>query len=136
MPGEISLAHRGILFLDELPEFKRKVLEVVRQPLEERQISISRASFAVNFPANFVLLAAMDPCPCGFYGHPERKCSCTPQAVWMYKSKLSGPLLDRIDLHIDVGPADLRQNTTETSAVVRERVIAARERQIDRAGIC
>jgi magnesium chelatase family protein len=135
-PGEISLAHNGILFLDELPEFKRRVLEVLRQPLEERQVAVSRASYAVNFPANFVLLAAMNPCPCGFYGHPERKCSCTPQAVRAYRSKLSGPLLDRIDLHIVVGPADLKPTAAETSAVVRERVIVARDKQLERAGIC
>jgi magnesium chelatase family protein len=137
MPGEISLAHHGVLFLDELPEFKRRVLEVLRQPLEERQVAVSRASYAVTFPANFVLLAAMNPCPCGFYGHPGRKCSCTPQAVRAYRSKLSGPLLDRIDLHIWVGPADLSQiQPAESSVLVRERVIAARERQLKRAGVC
>lgn len=137
MPGEISLAHHGILFLDELPEFKRRVLEVLRQPLEERQVSISRASYTVNFPANFLLLAAMNPCPCGFHGHPERKCSCTPQAVRMYRSKLSGPLLDRIDLHIPVGPADLKQSApVETSAMIRQRVSAARAIQLQRAGVC
>jgi len=135
MPGEISLAHNGVLFMDELPEFKRRVLEVLRQPLEERQIAISRASYAVNFPANFVLIAAMNPCPCGFHGHPNRKCSCTPQAIRLYRSKLSGPLLDRIDLHIAVPPADLNERSAESSAVVRERVIAARNIQLERAGV-
>lgn len=100
MPGEISLTHSGVLFMDELPEFKRRVLEVLRQPLEAPQICISRASYVLNIPTNFVLLAAMNPCPCGFHGHPSRKCSCTPQAIRLYRSKLSGPLLDRIDLHI------------------------------------
>ncbi|MDB5118691.1 MAG: Mg chelatase, subunit ChlI [Mucilaginibacter sp.] len=136
MPGEISLAHNGVLFMDELPEFKRRVLEVLRQPLEERQIAISRASYVVNFPANFVLLAAMNPCPCGFHGHPNRKCSCTPQAIRLYSSKISGPLLDRIDLYIAVPPADLQAGKTESSATVRSRVIAARNLQLERAGVC
>jgi magnesium chelatase family protein len=137
MPGEISLAHHGVLFLDELAEFKRRVLEVLRQPLEERQVAVSRASYAVTFPANFVLLAAMNPCPCGFHGHPERKCSCTPQAVRAYRSKLSGPLLDRIDLHIGVGPADLKQTkANESSVMIRKRVISARESALRRAGVC
>ena len=136
MPGEISLAHNGVLFMDELPEFKRRVLEVLRQPLEERQIAISRASYVVNFPANFVLLAAMNPCPCGFHGHPNRKCSCTPQAIRLYRSKLSGPLLDRIDLHIGVLPADLQAKPAEGSGIVRQRVIEARNRQLERAGVC
>jgi magnesium chelatase family protein len=136
MPGEISLAHNGVLFMDELPEFKRRVLEVLRQPLEERQIAISRASYVVNFPANFVLLAAMNPCPCGFYGHPGRKCSCTLQAIRLYRAKLSGPLLDRIDLHIQVPPANLNEAPGESSAVVLRRVIAARDIQLERAGVC
>jgi magnesium chelatase family protein len=136
MPGEISLAHNGVLFMDELPEFKRRVLEVLRQPLEERRIAISRASYSVNFPANFVLLAAMNPCPCGFHGHPNRKCTCTPQAIRQYRSKLSGPLLDRIDLHIPVPPANLHEPAAESSAVIRQRVVAARELQLERAGIC
>lgn len=136
MPGEISLAHNGVLFMDELPEFKRRVLEVLRQPLEERRIAISRASYAVNFPANFVLLAAMNPCPCGFHGHPNRKCTCTPQAIRLYRSKLSGPLLDRIDLHIPVPPADLHEQPAESSAEVRKRVVAARDIQLARAGVC
>lgn len=135
LPGEISLAHHGVLFLDELPEFKRRTLEVLRQPLEERQIAISRASYAVTFPANFVLLAAMNPCPCGFYGHPERKCTCSLQAVRQYKSKLSGPLLDRIDLHIGVLPVDFKDQTVaENSATIRSRVIAARHIQLARCG--
>lgn len=137
MPGEISLAHNGVLFMDELPEFKRRVLEVLRQPLEERQIAISRASYVVNFPANFVLLAAMNPCPCGFYGHPNRKCSCTPQAIRLYRAKLSGPLLDRIDLHVGVPPADLQsEQPAESSATVRSRVIRARNIQLERMGVC
>ena len=136
MPGEISLAHHGVLFLDELPEFKRKVLEVLRQPLEERKIVISRASYTVTFPANFVLLAAMNPCPCGFHGHPNRKCNCTPQAIRLYGSKISGPLLDRIDLHISVSPANLNEQATESSAAIRERVVAARKIQLERAGVC
>src|SRR6185503_11185386 len=136
MPGEISLAHHGVLFLDELPEFKRKVLEVLRQPLEERQVVISRASYTVTFPANFVLLAAMNPCPCGFHGHPNRKCTCTPQAIRLYRSKISGPLLDRIDLHVSVPPANLNEQATESSAAIRERVVAARNIQLERAGVC
>ncbi|MGF7077730.1 YifB family Mg chelatase-like AAA ATPase [Mucilaginibacter sp. UYCu711] len=136
MPGEISMAHHGVLFMDELPEFKRKVLEVLRQPLEERQITISRASYSVNFPANFVLLAAMNPCPCGFFRHPDRKCTCTPQVIRIYRSKISGPLLDRIDLHIGVGPADMKITKTENSATIRKRVIAARNIQMGRAGVC
>lgn len=136
LPEEISLAHHGVLFLDELPEFKRKVLEVLRQPLEERQVVVTRASYTVTFPANFVLLAAMNPCPCGFAGHPTRRCSCTPMAIRNYLAKISGPLLDRIDLHIGVGPADMKQVATESSAVVRARVIAARNVQLARAGRC
>src|SRR5690606_25652047 len=103
-PGEISLAHNGVLFLDELPEFKRRVLEVMRQPMEERQVTVARAKISVNFPANFMLLASMNPCPCGYYNHPEQACSCTPQMVQRYIRKISGPLLDRIDLHVEVVP--------------------------------
>lgn len=137
MPGEISLAHNGVLFMDELPEFKRRVLEVLRQPLEDRRITISRAGYAVNFPANFILLAAMNPCPCGFFRHPDRKCTCTPQAIRAYMAKISGPLLDRIDLHIGVPPADLRtENPAESSAVIRARVTLARNMQLERAGVC
>ncbi|MBK0379362.1 YifB family Mg chelatase-like AAA ATPase [Mucilaginibacter segetis] len=134
LPGEISLAHHGVLFLDELTEFKRKTLEVLRQPLEERQVVVSRASYSVVFPANFVLLAAMNPCPCGFYKHPTRRCTCTPMAVRNYLSKISGPLLDRIDLHVGVRPADMSAKSAENSADVRSRVTAARVIQLERAG--
>jgi magnesium chelatase family protein len=137
-PGEISLAHNGVLFMDELPEFKRRVLEVLRQPLEERQIAISRANFSASFPANFILLGAMNPCPCGFFKHAGRKCTCTPQAIRNYMAKISGPLLDRIDLHIWVDPVAM--NTAiihENSAAIRQRVIAARKLQLERpAGVC
>ncbi|OCX54858.1 magnesium chelatase [Mucilaginibacter sp. PPCGB 2223] len=137
MPGDISMAHNGVLFLDELPEFKRRVLEVLRQPLEERQVAISRASYSVTFPANFVLLAAMNPCPCGYFRHPHRKCTCTPQAIRTYMSKISGPLLDRIDLHIAVKPVTMEMaQTAENSKSIRQRVIAARNLQMDRAGVC
>jgi magnesium chelatase family protein len=136
MPGDISMAHNGVLFMDELPEFKRRVLEVLRQPLEERQVAISRASYSVTFPANFVLLAAMNPCPCGYFRHPQRKCTCTPQAIRAYMSKISGPLLDRIDLHIAVKPVEINTGiSVEKSATVRDRVIAARDIQINRAGM-
>ncbi|MDB5158297.1 MAG: Magnesium chelatase [Mucilaginibacter sp.] len=134
-PGEISLAHNGVLFMDELPEFKRRVLEVLRQPLEEREIAISRANFSARFPANFILLAAMNPCPCGFFGHPHRKCTCTAQAVRQYISKLSGPLLDRIDLHIGVGPVNMESEpAAERSETIRERVMTARNWQYGRSG--
>src|SRR5689334_24380152 len=103
-PGEISLAHNGVLFLDELPEFKRTVLEVMRQPMEERKVTISRARIAVDFPASFMLIASMNPCPCGFYNHPDRACTCLPGTVQKYLNKISGPLLDRIDLHVEVTP--------------------------------
>lgn len=135
-PGEISLAHNGVLFLDELPEFKRTVLEVMRQPIEERKVTISRAKVAVDFPASFMLIASMNPCPCGFYNHPERECTCPPGGVQKYLNKVSGPLLDRIDLHVEVTPvafselSSLRQ--TESSASIRERVIMAREIQASR----
>lgn len=133
MPGEISLAHHGVLFLDELPEFRRRALEVLRQPLEERKILISRANFSASFPANFVLLAAMNPCPCGYFGHPSRKCSCTLAAIHRYRHRISGPLLDRIDLQINVLPADLSDGQVlESSTVIRARVVAARERQHQR----
>src|SRR5690606_34760144 len=103
-PGEISLAHNGVLFLDELPEFKRTVLEVMRQPMEERRVTISRAKVSIDFPANFMLIASMNPCPCGYYNHPDRDCSCAPLTVQKYLNKISGPLLDRIDLHVEVTP--------------------------------
>ncbi|MDR1864925.1 MAG: YifB family Mg chelatase-like AAA ATPase [Bacteroidales bacterium] len=132
-PGEISLAHNGVLFLDELPEFKRTVLEVMRQPLEDRVITISRARFAVEYPASFMLVASMNPCPCGFYNHPEKKCMCPPGLVQKYLSRISGPLLDRIDIHIEVVPVPFdklsEQRRGELSAAIRERVIAARNMQ-------
>jgi magnesium chelatase family protein len=135
-PGEISLAHHGVLFLDELPEFSRSVLEVLREPLESGRISISRAARQADFPAKFQLVAAMNPCPCGYLGHHNNKCRCTPDQVARYRARISGPLLDRIDLHIEV-PAlrdDELTGTTagETSAAVRERVQAARHRQLSR----
>ncbi len=135
-PGEISLAHNGVLFLDELPEYKRTVLEVMRQPLEDRKICISRAKFTVEYPASFMLVAAMNPCPCGYYNHPTRDCVCSPGVVQKYMGRISGPLLDRIDIHIEIVPvpfeklAELKES--ESSAVVRERVIAARKRQEER----
>ncbi len=132
-PGEISLAHNGILFLDELPEFKRTALEVMRQPLEERQVTISRAKVSVEFPANFMLIASMNPCPCGYHNHPDKECVCPPGAVQRYLNKISGPLLDRIDLHVEVTPVSFDEMTsqrkTESSNHIRERVIKARERQ-------
>ncbi len=135
-PGEISLAHNGVLFLDELPEFKRTVLEVMRQPMEERRVTISRAKVAVDFPASFMLMASMNPCPCGFYNHPERECSCPPGTVQKYLNKISGPLLDRIDLHVEVTPVAFSELSSakqqENSASIRDRVIAAREKQADR----
>jgi magnesium chelatase family protein len=135
-PGEISLAHNGVLFLDELPEFKRTVLEVMRQPMEERRVTISRAKMALDFPANFMLIASMNPCACGFYNHPEKECTCPPGAVQKYLNKVSGPLLDRIDLHVEVTPVAFSeltgQQTGETSAIIRERVIKARDIQAER----
>lgn len=132
-PGEISLAHNGVLFLDELPEFKRTVLEVMRQPMEERKVTISRAKVAVDFPASFMLIASMNPCPCGFYNHPERECTCPPGAVQKYLNKISGPLLDRIDLHVEVTPVSFSELSTarpqENSASIRQKVIMAREMQ-------
>jgi magnesium chelatase family protein len=135
-PGEISLAHHGVLFLDELPEFKRTVLEVMRQPLEDRKIVISRSRFSVEYPASFMLVAAMNPCPCGFFNHPEKDCSCGSQVVQKYLNKVSGPLLDRIDIHIEVTPVSFDQLSDkrkgESSAQIRERVIHARQIQSDR----
>ena len=135
-PGEISLAHNGVLFLDELPEFKRTVLEVMRQPLEERRITISRAKFSVEYPCSFMLVASMNPCPCGYFNHPEKECMCGPGVVQKYLSKVSGPLLDRIDIHIEVTPVDFDQLTelrkAEESVNVRERVMKARDVQNDR----
>ncbi len=142
-PGEISLSHNGVLFLDELPEFKRSVLEVMRQPLEDRTISISRSRFTVDYPASFMLVASMNPCPCGYYGHPEKPCVCPPGAVRKYMGRISGPLLDRIDLHVQVVPVPFskmaEQPTGESSLEIRERVVAARniqnERYKDIAGV-
>ncbi len=141
-PGEVSLANNGILFLDELPEFGRGVLEVLRQPLEDKSITISRARYSVNYPANFTLVASMNPCPCGYYNHPTKECSCSPSMVHRYLSRISGPLLDRIDLHIEVSPVSVSQineerSVEESSAQIRRRVVVARERQrerFDRAG--
>lgn len=135
-PGEISLAHNGVLFLDELPEFKRTVLEVMRQPLEDRLVTISRARFSVAYPTSFMLVASMNPCPCGYYNHPEKDCVCAPGVVQKYLNKISGPLLDRIDLHIEVTPVPFselnKSQTTENSKTIRERVIAARQIQTQR----
>ncbi|WP_017733841.1 YifB family Mg chelatase-like AAA ATPase [Nafulsella turpanensis] len=135
-PGEISLAHNGVLFLDELPEFKRTVLEVMRQPLEERRVTISRAKVSVDFPANFMLVASMNPCPCGYYNHPEKECVCGPGIVQRYLNKVSGPLLDRIDLHVEVTPVSFDEMTanrkSESSLDIRERVMLARKRQQER----
>ncbi len=135
-PGEISLSHNGVLFLDELPEFKRAVLEVMRQPLEERKVTISRAKISVDFPANFMLIASMNPCPCGYYNHPEKECVCGPGVVQKYLNKVSGPLLDRIDLHVEVTPVKFDEMTSnrksEPSKSIRDRVTAAREIQVNR----
>ena len=135
-PGEISLAHNGVLFLDELPEFKRSVLEVMRQPMEERRVSIARAKVSIEFPASFMLIASMNPCPCGYFNHPEKECTCSPIMVQRYLNKISGPLLDRIDLHMEVTPVAFSelssQKTSENSISVRERVIQAREIQTKR----
>ncbi|MDB3907277.1 YifB family Mg chelatase-like AAA ATPase [Crocinitomicaceae bacterium] len=135
-PGEISLAHNGVLFLDELPEYKRTVLEVMRQPLEDRTVTISRAKFTVDYPANFMLVAAMNPCPCGYYNHPDRDCTCSPGTVQRYLNKVSGPLLDRIDLHVEVTPVDYEDLSStadqEGSEQIRERVVRARELQCKR----
>lgn len=132
-PGEISLAHNGVLFLDELPEFKRSVLEVMRQPLEERRVSISRAKFSVEYPSSFMLVASMNPCPCGFHNHPERECLCGSANVQRYLSKISGPLLDRIDLHVEVTPVNFNElssnEITENSQTIRSRVMEARAKQ-------
>jgi magnesium chelatase family protein len=137
-PGEISLAHNGVLFLDELPEFKRSVLEVMRQPLEERRITVSRAKSTVEYPANVMLIASMNPCPCGYYNHPEKECTCPPGTVQKYLGKISGPLLDRIDLHVEVTPVNFSELSSdrmaEKSDLIRERVIKAREMQTERFG--
>ncbi len=144
-PGEISLAHNGVLFLDELPEFKRTVLEVMRQPMEERKVTISRAKMSIDYPSNFMLIASMNPCPCGYFNHPEKECSCPPGTVQKYLNKISGPLLDRIDLHVEVTPVSFSELSNidtklqERSEQIRERVIQARviqtERYKDQEGI-
>src|SRR6056297_1355802 len=135
-PGEISLAHNGVLFLDELPEFPRSVLEVMRQPLEDRVITISRAKFTVEYPASFMLVASMNPCPCGYYNHPDKECVCTPGNIQRYLNKISGPLLDRIDIHIEVVPVSYDElaetKPAESSEEIRKRVIKAREKQSER----
>ena len=135
-PGEISLAHNGILFFDELPEFKRSVLEVMRQPLEERSITISRTKMSAVFPANFMLVASMNPCPCGYFTHPTKACTCSQSAIHRYMSRISGPLLDRIDLHIDVNPVAFDEMTArkrgESSLQISQRVLAARKLQHER----
>src|SRR6195952_4526572 len=135
-PGEISLAHNGVLFLDELPEFKRTALEVMRQPMEERKVTISRAKVALDFPASFMLIASMNPCPCGFYNHPEKEFTCPAGAVQKYLNKISGPLLDRIDLHVEVTPVPFNElssvKNTDGSSAIRERVIKARDIQAER----
>lgn len=135
-PGEISLSHNGVLFLDELPEFKRSVLEVMRQPMEERRVTISRARVSIDYPANFMLIASMNPCPCGYYNHPDKECICGPGVVQRYLSKVSGPLLDRIDLHVEVVPVGFDEMTSrrksEPSETIRERVVRAREIQTRR----
>ena len=139
-PGEISLAHNGILFLDELPEFKRNVLEVLRQPLEDRVITIARARMSCNFPASVMLIASMNPCPCGFHNHPSKECTCAPGMVQRYLSRISGPLLDRIDIHIEVVPSDYGKLSLpasgENSPVIRQRVVDARAIQTKRFTGC
>lgn len=137
MPGEISLAHNGVLFLDELPEFKRSAIEVLRQPLEERRVRIARAKCSLEYPASFMLVAAMNPCLCGWLGHPTRKCSCSKRAIYWYRRRISGPILERIDLHIESESMALseilnRREIPESSAVIRQRVIRAREIQTKR----
>ena len=137
-PGEISLAHNGVLFLDELPEFKRTVLEVMRQPMEERRVTISRARLSIDFPASFMLVASMNPCPCGYFNHPEKECTCPAGTVQKYLNKISGPLLDRIDLHVEVTPVSFSELSSkngreqEKSESIRARVIKAREIQAER----
>lgn len=135
-PGEVSLAHNGVLFLDEMPEFGRSVLEVLRQPLEDRHINISRAKYSVDYPANFTLIASMNPCPCGYYNHPTKECTCSTAAVHRYMAHISGPLMDRIDIHIEVVPVSIAEMSTtergEPSSEIRRRVVAARDIQRQR----
>ncbi len=135
-PGEISLAHNGVLFLDELPEFTRPAMEILRQPMEDGEVTISRVGGNATFPCRFMLVAAMNPCPCGYHGHPTRPCTCSPKAVERYQSRISGPLLERIDLHIQVLPVEFQQlsgkNTGESSSQIRQRVNRARQLQVER----
>jgi magnesium chelatase family protein len=135
-PGEISLAHRGVLFLDELPEFGTRTLEGLRQPLEDRKVSIARAAGTLTFPANFMFCAAMNPCPCGYYGDPVRECTCSMRSISRYQKRISGPLLDRIDIHVEVPRVDVDKLTAdrlgERSEAIRTRVEAAREKQRER----
>jgi magnesium chelatase family protein len=135
-PGEISLAHNGVLFLDELPEFKHSALEVMRQPMEDRVVTISRAKYSMDYPASFMLVAAMNPCPCGYYNHPDKPCVCPPGMVQKYIHKISGPLMDRIDLHVEVTPVPFRElskeRNSENSVQIRNRVVAARSIQEQR----
>jgi len=135
-PGEVSLAHHGVLFLDELPEFKKNVLEVLRQPLEDGRVTVSRAVMSLTFPSRFMLVAAMNPCPCGYFGDPVKECLCTPSQIQKYRSRISGPLMDRIDLHVEVPAVKYKELGTETSGepsrIIRERVKAARARQAER----
>ena len=135
-PGEISLAHNGVLFMDELPEFRRNVLEVLRQPMEGRTMTISRARYTIDYPASFMLVASMNPCPCGYYNHPDRECVCMPGQVQKYLNRISGPLLDRIDIHIEVVPVPFDdmsdQHQAEKSSVIRDRVVSARQIQQER----
>ena len=135
-PGEVSLAHNGLLFLDELPEFPRNVLEVLRQPLEDGTVTIARAAMSLSFPARFMLAAAMNPCPCGYFNDKSRECMCTPPMIQRYVSKVSGPLLDRIDIHIEVPAVQYKElrsgSAAEGSAEIRARVLAARARQHER----
>jgi magnesium chelatase family protein len=135
-PGEVSLAHNGVLFLDELPEFKRNVLEVMRQPLEDGDITVSRAVGSINYPASFMLVAAMNPCPCGFFTDPQKECSCTPHQIQRYRTKVSGPLLDRIDIQVEVPTLRYQELASkdqgESSSLIRQRVNAARQIQLER----
>ena len=135
-PGEVSLSHNGVLFLDELPEFKRDAMEALRQPIEDGEITVARASGSVTYPSSVTLVAAMNPCPCGFYGHPTKECSCTSNMVRKYLNRISGPMLDRLDLHVEVPPVDYKalsdKAPAESSASIRERVNKARQIQVER----